>query len=234
MSPAPPRARRPNYNPFAFDRVEVSPFIMCVSARASAFRRAPSARPHPLDPRDPAPRRTRARLLLLVSLLLLLPVGSSSRSAPPLPEPDRLRARRPHPLQPPFSRLRKLHALVSDPRSDDVVRWTPDGRSFVVRDAAAFERRLVGVLPAFPSRANMSAFAREVRNYGFVLAAPAADGGETCDASEFWRTSTAVEGFDGVAFAADGFRKDEPERLAEVRPKENFGRFRRDAKSDAT
>ena len=233
MSPAPPRARRPNYNPFAFDRVEVSPFIMCVSARASVFRRAPSARPHPLDPRDPAPRRTRARLLLLVSLLLL-PVGSSSRSAPPLPEPDRLRARRPHPLQPPFSRLRKLHALVSDPRSDDVVRWTPDGRSFVVRDAAAFERRLVGVLPAFPSRANMSAFAREVRNYGFVLAAPAADGGETCDASEFWRTSTAVEGFDGVAFAADGFRKDEPERLAEVRPKENFGRFRRDAKSDAT
>lgn len=234
MSPAPPRARRPNYNPFAFDRVEVSPFIMCVSARASAFRRAPSARPHPLDPRDPAPRRTRARLLLLVSLLLLLPVGSSSRSAPPLPEPDRLRARRPHPLQPPFSRLRKLHALVSDPRSDDVVRWTPDGRSFVVRDAAAFERRLVGVLPAFPSRANMSAFAREVRNYGFVLAAPAADGGETGDASEFRRTSTAVEGFDGVAFAADGFRKDEPERLAEVRPKENFGRFRRDAKSDAT
>lgn len=234
MSPAPPRARRPNYNPFAFDRVEVSPFIMCVSARASVFRRAPSARPHPLDPRDPAPRRTRARLLLLVSLLLLLPVGSSSRSAPPLPEPDRLRARRPHPLQPPFSRLRKLHALVSDPRSDDVVRWTPDGRSFVVRDAAAFERRLVGVLPAFPSRANMSAFAREVRNYGFVLAAPAADGGETCDASEFRRTSTAVEGFDGVAFAADGFRKDEPERLAEVRPKENFGRFRRDAKSDAT
>ena len=158
--------------------------------------------------------------------------SSSSRSAPPLPEPDRLRARRPHPLQPPFPRLRKLHALVSDPRSDDVVRWTPDGRSFVVRDAAAFERRLVGVLPAFPSRANMSAFAREVRNYGFVLAAPAADGGETGDASELRRTSTAVEGFDGVAFAADGFRKDEPERLAEVRPKENFGRFRRDAKSD--
>ena len=232
MSPAPPRARRPNYNPFAFDRVEVSPFIMCVPARASAFRRAPSVRPHPLDPRDPAPRRTRARLLLLVSLLLLLllPVGSSSpRTRPPPRSPS---SPSPPPSSPPFSRLRKLHALVSDPRSDDVVRWTPDGRSFVVRDAAAFERRLVGVLPAFPSRANMSAFAREVRNYGFVLAAPAADGGETGDASELRRTSTAVEGFDGVAFAADGFRKDEPERLAEVRPKENFGRFRRDAKSD--
>ena len=229
MSPAPPRARRPNYNPFAFDRVEVSPFIMCVPARASAFRRAPSARPTPWTrgiPRHDERARDSSSSSPSSS-------SSSSRSAPPLPEPDRLRARRPHPLQPPFSRLRKLHALVSDPRSDDVVRWTPDGRSFVVRDAAAFERRLVGVLPAFPSRANMSAFAREVRNYGFVLAAPAADGGETGDASELRRTSTAVEGFDGVAFAADGFRKDEPERLAEVRPKENFGRFRRDAKSGA-
>ena len=185
---------------------------MCVPARASGCRRAPSVRPHPLDPRDPR-RRARARLLLLVSLLS----SSSSRSAPPLPEPDRLRARRPHPLHPllpPFSRL-KLRALVSDPLGRRRA-LTPDGRSFASA-AAAFERprRRPPRVPLAREHERLRARGRELR-----VRPRGARRGRRRDGRRLGlrRASTAVEA--STASPPPTFRKDEPERLAEVRPKE--------------
>lgn len=102
---------------------------------------------------------------------------------------------------------RKLHDMVDDPTHRDYVRWSKDGRSFIITDEEKFERNLSGVLPVPVSfMVNMNSFHRELANYGF----------KKPDAYK-------------LEFAHDGFRRGAPEEtLTLVRQKENYGRYRKD------
>ena len=97
---------------------------------------------------------------------------------------------------------------MSDPSASDVVSWNKDGKSFVVKDAKAFEKKLVGVLPVFPARVNINGLKRELNNYGFHKL------GNDDDAR--------------LEFSHDGFVKGDPAALRQVTQKANVGRFRRE------
>uniref|UniRef100_A0ACD5X0Q8 Uncharacterized protein n=1 Tax=Avena sativa TaxID=4498 RepID=A0ACD5X0Q8_AVESA len=60
--------------------------------------------------------------------------------------------------------LRKVYEMVSDPATDNVISWTDAGNSFVVWDAHAFERDLLG---RHFKHGNFSSFIRQLNTYGF-------------------------------------------------------------------
>ncbi|KAJ8902911.1 hypothetical protein NDN08_006229 [Rhodosorus marinus] len=63
---------------------------------------------------------------------------------------------------PPF--LTKLYDLVDDPRTNELVSWSPDGRIFTVHKTTQFER---DVLPKYFKHNNFSSFVRQLNQYGF-------------------------------------------------------------------
>ncbi|KAM8774972.1 heat shock factor protein 4 isoform 1-T1 [Rhynchonycteris naso] len=60
--------------------------------------------------------------------------------------------------------LGKLWALVGDPGTDHLIRWSPSGTSFLVSDQSRFAKE---VLPQYFKHNNMASFVRQLNMYGF-------------------------------------------------------------------
>nr|ARN61028.1 heat shock transcription factor protein 6 [Fragaria x ananassa] len=60
--------------------------------------------------------------------------------------------------------LSKTYQLVDDPAIDDVIAWSGDGSSFVVKNPTVFARDL---LPKYFKHSNFSSFMRQLNIYGF-------------------------------------------------------------------
>ncbi|XP_004280920.1 heat shock factor protein 4 isoform X8 [Orcinus orca] len=60
--------------------------------------------------------------------------------------------------------LGKLWALVGDPVTDHLIRWSPSGTSFLVSDQSRFAKE---VLPQYFKHSNMASFVRQLNMYGF-------------------------------------------------------------------
>nr|6J6W_A Chain A, Heat shock factor protein 4 [Homo sapiens]6J6W_B Chain B, Heat shock factor protein 4 [Homo sapiens] len=60
--------------------------------------------------------------------------------------------------------LGNLWALVGDPGTDHLIRWSPSGTSFLVSDQSRFAKE---VLPQYFKHSNMASFVRQLNMYGF-------------------------------------------------------------------
>ncbi|KAI4491317.1 hypothetical protein M0802_010250 [Mischocyttarus mexicanus] len=77
--------------------------------------------------------------------------------------------------------LAKLWKLVEDPGTDDLICWSPSGRSFFIRNQAQFAREL---LPHYYKHNNMASFVRQLNMYGFHKKVSVELGGLKCDRDE--------------------------------------------------
>ncbi|GAA6016103.1 hypothetical protein JCM11491_000669 [Sporobolomyces phaffii] len=84
--------------------------------------------------------------------------------------------------------LNKLFTMVSDPTTDDLIRWSDDGDSFLVPSADKFGKEL---LPRFFKHSNFGSFVRQLNMYGFhkvphlTQGVLKSDGGESPELLEF-------------------------------------------------
>ncbi|XP_015919177.1 heat shock factor protein 1 isoform X2 [Parasteatoda tepidariorum] len=60
--------------------------------------------------------------------------------------------------------LIKLWKLVEDPSCDDLIAWSDNGLSFIIKDQAKFASEL---LPQYFKHSNMASFVRQLNMYGF-------------------------------------------------------------------
>ncbi|KAI1285290.1 Heat shock factor protein 1 [Halotydeus destructor] len=60
--------------------------------------------------------------------------------------------------------LTKLWKLVEDPVYNDLISWSPNGRSFVIKNQSRFSKEL---LPLYFKHNNMASFIRQLNMYGF-------------------------------------------------------------------
>ena len=115
-----------------------------------------------------------------------------------------LRLTRPPPLSPfPTSHT---HDIVSDPRTDDIVSWSKDGKTFIVWKPEEFVKLLPKTLHLFTQP--FASFVNELNVYGFTHYG-----------------SGNAEG-DYFEFGQDGFQKGRPKLMYFIRQKQNFGRYR--------
>ncbi|XP_043590912.1 heat shock factor protein isoform X1 [Bombus pyrosoma] len=77
--------------------------------------------------------------------------------------------------------LAKLWKLVEDSDTDDLICWSPNGRSFFIRNQAQFAREL---LPHYYKHNNMASFIRQLNMYGFHKKVSVEFGGLKCDKDE--------------------------------------------------
>nr|AHI13794.1 heat shock factor 1 [Penaeus vannamei] len=70
--------------------------------------------------------------------------------------------------------LTKLWRLVDDVKTNDLICWTQNGRSFIIRNQARFSRDL---LPQYYKHNNMASFVRQLNMYGFHKVVSADSGG---------------------------------------------------------
>ncbi|KAI9503258.1 hypothetical protein BX070DRAFT_184957, partial [Coemansia spiralis] len=86
--------------------------------------------------------------------------------------------------------LNKLYSMVDDGASDDLIRWSEDGNSFVVLKHEDFAKE---VLPRFFKHSNFSSFVRQLNMYGFHKVPHLQQGGLITDGpnAESWEFSNA-------------------------------------------
>ncbi|KAL6440163.1 hypothetical protein ACFW04_003041 [Cataglyphis niger] len=77
--------------------------------------------------------------------------------------------------------LAKLWKLVEDPETDNLICWSPNGRSFIIKNQAKFAREL---LPHYYKHNNMASFVRQLNMYGFHKKVSVELGGLKCDKDE--------------------------------------------------
>ncbi|XP_042215041.1 heat shock factor protein-like isoform X2 [Homarus americanus] len=70
--------------------------------------------------------------------------------------------------------LTKLWRLVDDAKTNDLISWTQNGRSFIIQNQAKFARDL---LPQYYKHNNMASFVRQLNMYGFHKVVSADSGG---------------------------------------------------------
>ncbi|XP_072757190.1 heat shock factor protein isoform X2 [Anoplolepis gracilipes] len=77
--------------------------------------------------------------------------------------------------------LAKLWRLVEDPETDNMICWSPNGRSFIIKNQAKFAGDL---LPHYYKHNNMASFVRQLNMYGFHKKVSVELGGLKCDKDE--------------------------------------------------
>lgn len=103
--------------------------------------------------------------------------------------------------------LNKLRSMVDDPATNDLIRWSSDGDSFLVPNHVRFGDE---VLPRFFKHNRFSSFVRQLNMYGFHKVPHLQQGALRSDASqesELWE------------FKNEYFRRDKPELLAQMQRK---------------
>ncbi|KAJ2804584.1 Heat shock transcription factor [Coemansia guatemalensis] len=102
--------------------------------------------------------------------------------------------------------LNKLYSMVDDSASDDLIRWSADGNSFVVVRHEDFAKE---VLPRFFKHSNFSSFVRQLNMYGFHKVPHLQQGGLITDGPE-------AESWE---FSNDNFQRGQPDLLHFIRRK---------------
>ncbi|KAJ2159869.1 Heat shock transcription factor [Coemansia sp. RSA 552] len=104
--------------------------------------------------------------------------------------------------------LNKLYSMVNDSSSDDLIRWSEDGSSFVVVRREEFAK---DVLPRFFKHSNFSSFVRQLNMYGFHKVPHLQQGGLIADGPDAERWE----------FNNDNFRRGQQDLLHFIRRKKN-------------
>ncbi|KAJ2611943.1 Heat shock transcription factor [Coemansia sp. RSA 1365] len=102
--------------------------------------------------------------------------------------------------------LNKLYSMVDDSASDDLIRWSADGNSFVVVRHEDFAKE---VLPRFFKHSNFSSFVRQLNMYGFHKVPHLQQGGLITDGPE-------AESWE---FSNENFQRGQPDLLHFIRRK---------------
>ncbi|KAJ1933211.1 Heat shock transcription factor, partial [Kickxella alabastrina] len=102
--------------------------------------------------------------------------------------------------------LNKLYSMVDDTDSDNLIKWSDDGNSFVVIRHEEFAKE---VLPRFFKHSNFSSFVRQLNMYGFHKVPHLQQGGLISDGpdAESWE------------FNNDNFQRGQPDLLHFIRRK---------------
>ncbi|KAJ1735269.1 Heat shock transcription factor, partial [Coemansia sp. Benny D160-2] len=102
--------------------------------------------------------------------------------------------------------LNKLYSMVDDSASDDLIRWSEDGNSFLVINHEEFAK---DVLPRFFKHNNFSSFVRQLNMYGFHKVPHLQQGGLAADDpdAESWE------------FSNDNFQRGQPDLMHFIRRK---------------
>ncbi|XP_029170843.1 heat shock factor protein 1-like isoform X2 [Nylanderia fulva] len=99
--------------------------------------------------------------------------------------------------------LAKLWRLVEDPETDNLICWSPSGKSFFIKNQAKFAREL---LPHYYKHNNMASFVRQLNMYGFHKKVSVELGGLKCDKDE-------------MEFAHQFFHKGQPYLVEHIKRK---------------
>ncbi|OZJ06374.1 hypothetical protein BZG36_00734 [Bifiguratus adelaidae] len=95
--------------------------------------------------------------------------------------------------------LNKLYSMVEDPKTNHLIHWSKDGKSFIVTRQDQFGKE---VLPTFFKHNNFSSFVRQLNMYGFRKVPHLQQGVLSTDTgSEEWE------------FSNPNFQRGKPERL---------------------
>ncbi|PKI84495.1 Heat shock transcription factor [Malassezia vespertilionis] len=103
--------------------------------------------------------------------------------------------------------LNKLRSMVDDPNTDELIRWSPNGDTFLVPNHVRFGNE---VLPRFFKHNNFSSFVRQLNMYGFHKVPHLQQGALKHDQPlhhELWEFSNPC------------FHRDQPELLSKVQRK---------------
>ncbi|XP_063239080.1 heat shock factor protein-like isoform X9 [Bacillus rossius redtenbacheri] len=116
--------------------------------------------------------------------------------------------------------LAKLWKIVEDPETNDLIRWSAEGASFIIQNTARFSREL---LPLYYKHNNMASFIRQLNMYGFHKVVSLEAGGLKVDKDE-------------MEFAHPCFVHDHPVLLENIKrkqiPNKLEGELRLGARSD--
>lgn len=99
--------------------------------------------------------------------------------------------------------LAKLWKLVEDSETDNLICWSPNGKSFFIKNQAKFAREL---LPHYYKHNNMASFVRQLNMYGFHKKVSVELGGLKCDKDE-------------MEFAHQFFHKGQPHLVEHIKRK---------------
>ncbi|MCO5549698.1 hypothetical protein L7F22_003171 [Adiantum nelumboides] len=116
--------------------------------------------------------------------------------------------------------LNKLRSMVDDPKTDDLIRWSDDGETFLVPNNVRFGDE---VLPRFFKHNRFSSFVRQLNMYGFHKVPHLQQGALKTDPgqdTELWE------------FRNDNFKRDRPELLLQMQRKKGV-RIEDEGKEDS-
>uniref|UniRef100_A0A7S4IRJ4 HSF-type DNA-binding domain-containing protein n=1 Tax=Vannella robusta TaxID=1487602 RepID=A0A7S4IRJ4_9EUKA len=106
--------------------------------------------------------------------------------------------------------VRKTYEIVSDPTTDEIVRWGPDGTSFLILQEHSFQK---DILPKYFKHDNLCSFIRQLNTYGFRKISGSKDMNSEHNVLEFEQPD---------------FQKDCPEQLTQLKRKQHKKSSRRD------